>query len=497
LLRSYILVLDLGTTGIKACLMNREGRIVARGYRKVPQLYPKPGWVEQDPMQLWQLTLAGIDEAFRQVACGWGDVDAVGITNQRETTILWDKTTGEPVYNAIVWQCRRTADACQALAQNEALAEDIHARTGLVLDAYFSASKIQWLFQNVPAVGELAQAGNLLFGTVDTWILWKLTGQAVHATDYTNASRTMLLNIQTKTWDDMLLQTFGVPLEILPVVKKSNTHYGQVDPALTGGVDVSITALVGDQQSALYGQQCWEPGSCKNTFGTGAFLMMNLGERFLLSDKGLLTTLACDAQGNPCYAYEGAIFIAGAALEWLKDSLGIIGSFDEADNLAQSLNSNDGVYFVPAFVGLGAPYWQPNARGVITGLTQGTGKAHMARAALEAMAYQTADMVRLMQAESGLAIDTLKVDGGVSQSDFLMQFLSDMIQNAVCRMSDPDLTAKGAGYLAGLASGFWGSVAEVQACPEGQQVFHSRMRLVDREGYQAGWEKAVGQAVSN
>ncbi len=488
---TYILVLDHGTTGIKACLMNKLGQIVARGYQKIPQIYPQPSWVEQDASILWKLTLTAIDEAFSQGKTDWGHIQTIGLTNQRETVVLWDKTTGLPVYNAIVWQCRRTADWCTEHKKDISLVKDIQKRTGLVLDAYFSASKIQWLLRNCPETQPLLMKNQLLFGTVDTWILWKLSGGKSHATDYTNASRTMLFNIQAKTWDTELLRFFEVPENILPEVKKSSTSFGTTDPQITGGFEIPITSMIGDQQSALYGEKCWTPGSCKNTFGTGAFLVMNLGDQCLFSDKGLLTTLACDSHGNPVYALEGAIFIAGAALEWLKETLGIIQSFEEADQLALSLESNEGVYFVPAFVGLGAPYWESDARGLITGITQGTSKAHFARAALEAMAYQTQDIVSLMQDTSQLEINALKVDGGVNRSNFLMQFLADVLGTSVYRMTDSELTAKGAGFLAGLASGFWESPAQIEVFEEESQCFLPSLSIESRRLYIQGWQNSI------
>lgn len=496
-MKAYILVLDHGTTGVKACLMNRDGQIISFGYQAVPQIYPQPGWVEHDPDVLWELTLTTVEEAFAKAGCTWQDIDAIGITNQRETVILWDKETGRSIHNAIVWQCRRTANWCNEQKKDARLTAMLQQRTGLVLDAYFSASKIMWLFTHCEQAKPLAEKGQLLFGTVDTWILWKLTGGTVHATDYTNASRTMLFNIQTKTWDPELLNLFHVPESILPTVQNTNGLFGTTNSAISGGVAVPIMAMVGDQQSALYGQKCWTPGSCKNTFGTGAFLMMNLGDQCLFSDHGLLTTLACDDAGKPVYALEGAIFIAGAAMEWLKNNLGLFDSFEEVDELAHSLDSNEGVYFVPAFVGLGAPYWDSEARGQIIGLTQGSGKAHLTRAGLEAMAYQTDDVVTLMQQASGLKLETLKVDGGVSRSEFLMQYLADLLDVAVHRMNDAELTAKGAGYLAGLASGFWQSATEILAQREASDLFIPAMGDNQRNISRACWKDAVQRTLSH
>jgi glycerol kinase len=494
-MKSYILVLDHGTTGIKACLMNRDGKIVTQGYEKVRQIYPQPGWVEHDPLALWKLTETVMTAALSQANAGWQDVEAIGITNQRETVILWDKQTGQPIHQAIVWQCRRTADRCDSYKQDTGLVKDIHGRTGLVLDAYFSASKIQWLLEHCPEGKALAERGDLLIGTVDTWILWNLTGRESHATDYTNASRTMLYNIRTKSWDSSLMDLFGVSETALPVVKQSNSLFGTTDPTLTGNVEVPIFSMIGDQQSALYGQKCWTPGSSKNTFGTGAFLMMNLGNECLLSEKGLLTTLACDSEGKPSYALEGAIFIAGAAMEWLKENLGVFQTFDEADALAADLQSNEGVYFVPAFVGLGAPYWQSDARGLFCGLTQGSGKAHFARAGLEAMAYQVEDVVTLMREASQLSLPALKVDGGVSRSNFLMQFLADLMDVPVHRMVDAELTAKGAGYLAGLGCGFWKSSAEIDALEVEVQIFNPNLSREQSACYKSGWQQAIARTL--
>lgn len=494
-MKTLILILDHGTTGIKVCLMNRQGEIVARAYEKIPQLYPQPGWVEHDPMVLWQLTLEAIAQCFQQSRQSWREVHAIGITNQRETTILWDKITGQPVHNAIVWQCRRTAEQCDAMKADTTLVKQVQERSGLVIDAYFSASKIQWLLQNCPQAKTLLEQDRLLFGTVDTWILWNLSGRSVHATDFTNASRTMLFNLQTKSWDATLLDLFSIPPQILPDVKSASGFFADCDPALTEGVTVPVFAMIGDQQSALYGQKCWQPGSCKNTFGTGAFLMMNIGDRLHLSNQGLLTTLACDALGNPVYALEGAIFIAGAALEWLKDPMRLVDSFETADRIAASLSSNEGVYMVPAFVGLGAPYWRSDVRGTMTGLTQGCGPAHFARAVFESMAYQTADVLKLMHETAQLPIQHLKVDGGVCRSAFLMQFLADMTALPIYRLTDTELTAKGAGYLAGLGSGFWADAQDIAGLPEQSETFFPNLSVTERHYLIEGWQAAVQKAL--
>lgn len=491
----YILVFDHGTTSIRACVMDRQGQIVARAQEQFEQIYPQPGWVEHNANTLWDVTLQVAREALKSHGLSWKDIAAAGMTNQRETTILWDKQTGEPIYNAIVWQCRRTADRCEAIKQ-AGHAERIVAKTGLVVDAYFSASKIEWLLQNIPQAQALLAQNRLLFGTVDTWILWKLSGGKVHVTDPTNASRTMLYNIHDRVWDDELLKLFNVPCEILPEVKSSRAIYEVIDPAFTDGVEVPLAGIAGDQQAALHGQKCWTPGTAKSTYGTGAFLVMNTGQQPVQSKEGLLTTLATDAEGNPAFALEGAIFFAGAALEWLTKKLDIIAQVSEIDPLAQSLSSNEGVYLVPAFAGLGAPYWDSNARGGLFGLTQDTGKAHLVRAALESMAYQTREVLDAMQREADLSLNVLRVDGGVTRSNFLMQFLADMLNVPVERLDDPELTAKGVGYLAGLAVGFWQSPAEILAMSEQTERFTPRMSAEERESLMQGWKASVERVLS-
>ena len=486
----YILVFDHGTTSIRACLMNKQGEIIARAQQPFDQHYPKPGWVEHDPDDLWRHTLSVGEGALQELKASWSDVAAIGMTNQRETTILWDKQTGKAVHNAIVWQCRRTSDHCESL-KSEGYGPKITGKTGLVIDAYFSASKIQWLLENVPEARLLAADDRLLFGTVDTWILWNLSGGNVHVTDYTNASRTMLFDIHKREWDHELLDLFDVPKAILPEVKPSNAIYGNSDPQYTGGVAVPLAGIAGDQQAALHGQKCWTSGMAKSTYGTGAFLVMNTGQEFVESKKGLLTTLATDADGNPAYALEGAIFIAGAALEWLTKKLDVWQDVKEIDPLAQSIPDNEGVYMVPAFTGLGAPYWDPDARGALLGLTQDSGKAHLVRAALEAMAYQTREVLDAMQTEAGLSLEALKVDGGVTRSAFLAQFLADMLNVSVVRSDDPELTAKGAGYLAGLAVGFWKSPDEIAALPDATEKFAPQMQADARQKLYAGWQDAA------
>ena len=486
-----ILAFDHGTTGIRACVFDAAGQMVGRGYRTFEQIYPQPGWVEHQPNDIWELTIPVAEEALTEAKLSWSDIAGIGLTNQRETTILWDVETGEPVYNAIVWQCRRTADLCEQLKQ-DGHADLFQQRTGLVLDPYFSGTKIRWLFDNVPAATALAEKGTLRFGTVDTWVLWHLTGRKHHVTDPTNASRTLLFDIENKQWDPDLLKILDIPSGILPTVVPSSGVLGHTDPSLTGGVAIPIAGLAGDQQAALFGQLCWEAGAVKSTYGTGTFVMMNTGQRRVVSESGLLTTLACDANGDPCYALEGSIFVAGAAINWLEKKLGLIASPQEADELAAQVEDTGGVYFVPAFVGLGAPYWDPDARGAIVGLTQDTSRAHIARACLEAMAYQTKDVLDLMQQEATVQVTSLKVDGGVSRSAFLCQFLADTLPAAVVRTVEHDLTVRGAAYLAGLALGVWGGSESLTLLGGAGEQF-----VVSANGPDAlrvtGWRDAVAR----
>ncbi len=472
-----ILIFDHGTSGIKTCLMNHEGRFVAKAGAPVASKYPHPGWVEQDPLALWQLTQSTAEQALKSAGATWNDVKAIGITNQRETTILWDVQTGKPVYPAIVWQCRRTSDACVPLKKHETL---VRERTGLVVDPYFSATKIRWILDNVPECAQLLRAGRLRFGTVDTWIAWNFTKGESHVTDTTNASRTLLYNIHEKRWDDTLLDLFGVPREILPEVRPST----QINCG-------KLMAIAGDQQAALYGQRCWKQGQAKSTYGTGTFLVMNLGQRAAVSTSGLLTTLACDAEGGACYALEGSVFISGAAIEWLRSGLRLIKNPQEADQLAAQVDSTDGVYFVPAFVGLAAPYWDAEARGMISGLTQGSTAAHLVRATFEAMAYQTRELLELMQREGDQRLGELRVDGGVTKGSFFLQFLADQLQLPVRALKETDLTAIGAGYLAGLGSGIWHDPEELAQLPEESQVVEPRAPVGKMDELYQGWLDAV------
>ncbi|MGE0200284.1 MAG: glycerol kinase GlpK [Candidatus Melainabacteria bacterium] len=494
---SFILALDHGTTSIRACLMDREGRIVSTGQQPVEQIYPRPDWVEHDANQLWHATLVVCEKALAEHGATWRDVAAIGLTNQRETVVLWDRESGKPVANAIVWQCRRTSPACAQL-RKEGHAAMIQVKTGLVIDPYFSATKLQWLLREHSSAAIKAMQGKLAFGTVDTWISWNLSGRQLHVTDVTNASRTMLFNIHTRQWDDELLALFEVPGSLLPEVHPSQGVLGNTDPAVTDGVAVPIAALCGDQQAALFGQKCWQPGLAKSTYGTGAFLMMTTGREPVQSRRGLLTTLAPGLNGLPVYAMEGAVFIAGAALEWLQHKLHCFDDISQVDALATSIADNRGVYFVPAFTGLGAPYWDAAARGVLCGLTQDTGKAHLVRAALEAMVFQTKEVLDVMEAESGVRLACLRVDGGVTRSRFLMQMMANVLNIPVARSADAELTAKGAGYLAGLAVGFWKNADALAALPEQWETFEPDPTFTETERQRllGEWQAAVKLALT-
>lgn len=490
----YILAIDQGTTGSRAILYDKRGRGVASAYREFPQYFPKPGWVEHNPDEIWRSVQQTVQEVLKDVA--YGSVVAIGITNQRETTVVWDRETGKPIYNAIVWQCRRTADRCSRLKKKPGEEAFIRRRTGLPIDAYFSASKIEWILKNVRGARARARKGQLCFGTTDSWILWKLTGGKVHATDYTNASRTMLFNIERKKWDHKLLKTFGVPLGMMPEVKPSSGFFGHTKKIGHLASRIPITGIAGDQQAALFGQACFVPGTIKNTYGTGSFLLLNTGSKRIVSKHGLITTLGCDQDGNPCYVLEGAIFVTGAAIQWLRDGLQMFADAAETEKMALSLKANDGVYFVPALVGLGAPYWNPDARGMISGLTRGTTKQHVVRAAIEAMAYQTRDVLDLMKKETGLKISSLKVDGGAVKNKFLCQFQADMLGVDVVRPKVTETTSLGAAYLAGLAIGYWKSADEIKKCWAQDKTFFHKMSRKEAGDLYAGWQKAVAALLS-
>lgn len=478
---NYILSIDQGTTSTTAFLYDRNGQIVARSSKEFSQKYPKPGWVEHDANEIWQTAVDTVTDVCAPTA---GSIAAVGITNQRETTVVWDRTTGEPVCNAIVWQCRRTADLCNALKDHEAL---ITEKTGLPLDAYFSGTKLRYIMDHTPA------RANLVFGTIDTWLIYKLTGGAVHATDYTNASRTMLCNISTMAWDDELCALLGVPRDMLPEIRKSSDDYGEVT-AIEAIRGVPVCGVAGDQQAALFGQNCTAPGQIKNTYGTGCFAVLNTGSAYIRSRQGLLSTLAADSSGNPCYALEGSIFIAGAAVQWLRDELGIIRHASETEEMARATDDNAGVYLVPAFVGLGAPHWDMDARGTLVGLTRGVNRNHLARAVLESMAYQSLDVIRAMEGETGSRVNELAVDGGAAANSWLMQFQADILGIPVRRPAVVESTSLGAAFLAGLKFGFWSGPAEITALKKNDTVFNPAMSDERRRDALAGWQKALRQA---
>ncbi len=481
----YVLAIDQGTTGTTTVLYDYAGRPLGKAYREFTQHYPEPGWVEHDPAEIWDTVAETVHEV-----CGAhpGEIKAVGITNQRETTVLWNRRTGEPVHNAIVWQCRRTAEMCNALREHEPM---VRSKTGLPLDAYFSGTKLRWLLdhaENLPPVEDLA------FGTIDTWLIWKLTEGRVHATDYTNASRTLLFNIQDRQWDAGLCDLLGVPASVLPEVRCSIDDYGVVT-ALPDLRDVPILGVAGDQQAALFGQGGFEKGEAKNTYGTGCFLLMNTGQELVRSSKGLITTLAVAGDGQPCYALEGSVFIAGAAIQWLRDGLRIIAHAPESEAAANSLDGNDGVYFVPAFVGLGAPHWDSDARGVLTGLTRGTTRAHIIRAALEAMAYQSHDVLALMESETGCTIPELTVDGGAIANNFLAGFQADILGKRVVRPSVIESTSLGAAYLAGLKAGIWEDASALRRLRRVERVFEPDMGAEVRNHLLEGWNRALRQTM--
>ena len=488
---SYILALDQGTTSSRALLFDHAGQIVHLAQQEFPQIYPRPGWVEHDPQAIWQTQLAVAQQVVAQVQAD--EIAAVGITNQRETTIIWDRQSGEPVHNAIVWQDRRTAGLCDTL-KAEGFDQTILAQTGLVTDAYFSGTKVAWLLDNVPGVRERAERGELAFGTIDSYLIWRLTGGRLHITDVSNASRTMLFDIHAQDWSVQILERLNIPAALLPQVRPSSQVYGETD-AEWFGTALPLAGIAGDQQAATFGQVCFEAGMGKNTYGTGCFMLLNTGTSAATSANNLLTTMAWQlGDSAPLYALEGSIFVTGAAVQWLRDSLQIIGSAAETEAIARSIDSTDGVYLVPAFVGLGAPYWDSYARGTIVGLTRGSGRAQIVRATLESIAYQTRDVVEAMQADSGLALQTLRVDGGAVANDFLMQFQADILGVEVQRPVITETTALGAAYLAGLAVGFWTSREEIAQQWQLERAFTPQMSASERDELYAGWQRAVERA---
>ena len=490
----YIMALDQGTTSSRCILFDKAGNICSMAQREFEQIYPKPGWVEHNPMEIWSTQYAVMSEAMALVGAKPKDIAGIGITNQRETTIVWDNETGEPVYNAIVWQCRRTAKDINLLVK-DGYADVIKAKTGLVPDAYFSATKIAWILSNVAGARKKAEEGRLLFGTVDTWLIWKLTGGAVHVTDYTNASRTMLFDIHNRCWDKELLEKFNIPEVMLPIVKPSSCIYGYTDPSVLAG-NIAIAGAAGDQQAALFGQCCFEPGEVKNTYGTGCFLLMNTGDKPVESKHGLITTIAAGSDDQLHYALEGSVFTGGAIVQWLRDEMRLIRSSSQSEDYARMVNDTNGVYIVPAFSGMGAPYWNPYARGCVVGLSRGANKEHFIRASLESIAYQTYDVLKAMESDTGHIVKELKVDGGASANDFLMEFQADILGAKIRRPKCIETTALGAAYLAGLAVGFFKDLNEIRDNWQLASTFESSMAPSDRDTLLAGWRRAVKCAIS-
>jgi glycerol kinase len=488
--QKYIVALDQGTTSSRAVVLDHDANIVSVSQREFTQIYPQAGWVEHDPMEIYATQSSTLVEALGKAGIRSDQVAGIGITNQRETTIVWNKETGKPVYNAIVWQCRRTASICEEL-KGRGLDEYIRENTGLLLDPYFSGTKIKWILDNVEGARKDAESGKLLFGTVDTWLVWKMTQGRVHVTDYTNASRTMLFNINTLQWDEKLLKELDIPLSMMPEVKNSSHIYGETNIGGKGGTRIPIAGIAGDQQAALYGQMCVEAGHAKNTYGTGCFLLMNTGKEKVTSKNGLLTTIACGPKGEPAYALEGAVFMGGAAIQWLRDELKLVADAKDSEYFATKVDTSNGVYVVPAFTGLGAPYWDAYARGTIVGLTRGVNSDHIIRATLESIAYQTRDVLDAMQADSGIKLSALRVDGGAVANNFLMQFQADVLDTEVHRPVVTEVTALGAAYLAGLAVGFWGSLDELAGKAVIDRTFVPVKDEAKRARRYKGWKRAV------
>ncbi|MFY9483604.1 MAG: glycerol kinase GlpK [Tissierellaceae bacterium] len=492
--KKYILALDQGTTSSRAIFFDKDGQIIKIAQNEFTQYYPKPGWVEHDPMEIWGTQSGVASQVLETAGIRPEEIAAIGITNQRETTVVWDKTTGRPVYNAIVWQCRRTAGLCDELKER-GLEGYIRENTGLVIDAYFSGTKIKWILDNVEGARERAERGDLLFGTIDTWLIWNLTRGEVHVTDYSNAARTMIYNIKDLCWDENLLEELEIPASMLPEVRPSSEIYGWTDPHIFGGAGIPISGIAGDQQAALFGQACFEAGMAKNTYGTGCFMLMNTGEKIVPSKKGLLTTIAWGVDGKVEYALEGSIFVAGAVVQWLRDEMKLISTAAESEYFAQKVQDSNGVYLVPAFVGMGAPYWDSYARGTMVGLTRGANRNHIIRAALESIAYQTRDVLEAMEEDSGIKLRTLKVDGGAVANNFLMQFQADILGVDVYRPDIIETTALGAAYLAGLGVGFWTDKDEIAKRWKVDRVFKPEMEVERQEILYQGWRKAVERSL--
>lgn len=491
--KQYIMALDEGTTSVRCLIYDKSGNPISIAQSEFEQIFPKPGWVEQDAMEIWAKQIAVASDALLRENLSFKNIAGIGITNQRETTIVWDKNTGEPIYNAIVWQCRRTAEYADELIAN-GYSDMIREKTGLIIDAYFSATKLKWILDNVDGTRERAEKGELLFGTVETWLIWKMTGGKVHVTDYSNAARTMMFNINTIDWDDEILDLIGIPRCMLPTPVESSGIVGNSVKEIFGG-EIPIAGMAGDQQAALFGETCFESGQCKSTFGTGNFLLLNTGEKPFLSSNGLLTTIAWGINGKIYYALEGSVFVSGAAVQWLRDGLEFMKTSSESEDMAMSIDSCDGVYVVPAFAGLGAPYWEADARGAIFGITRGTTKNHITRATLESLAYQNEDLISSMSLDLGISIKELNVDGGASENNFLMQFQADISDMSIIRHRQTESTSLGAAYLAGLATGYFDSMEDIIENNEIERVFTPNMSKESREKHLKGWHQAVEASI--
>ncbi len=487
----YILSIDQGTTSTRTIAFDKKGNVIAQAQQEITQHFPKPGWVEHNPIEIWESVLFTLRQVAEKI--GVANIAAIGITNQRETTVVWDKRTGRPVYNAIVWQSRQTMEICEAL-KAKGLEDEVREKTGLLIDAYFSATKIKWILDYAPGAKEDAEAGHLIFGTIDSWLLWNLTENQLHATDYTNASRTMLYNIRQLEWDNSLCAALGIPMSMLPTVMDSSAPYGLIKKTLLGREDIPVSGMAGDQQAALFGQGCFESGMAKNTYGTGCFMLMNTGKKAFPSANGLLTTIAWGINGEVEYALEGSIFVAGSAIKWMRDTVELFADATDTEHQAMSLSSAENVYMVPAFVGLGTPYWDSEVRGAIFGLTRGTTRSHLIRAALESVAYQTKDVLTVMEQDSNIQLRALRVDGGMVRNNFLMQFQSDMLRVAVERPVVQETTALGAAYLAGLAVGYWKDRADIAQNWQLERRFEPNMPTSSAEQAYNGWKKAVAAA---
>ncbi|MGE5372604.1 MAG: glycerol kinase GlpK [Solirubrobacterales bacterium] len=492
--KGFILAIDQGTTGTTVQIIDQNGDVVSRGYHEFTQIYPKPGWVEHDPMEIWGVTLGTVKQAMLQADIKGEEIKGIGIANQRETTVVWERATGKPVTNAIVWQCRRTAPICEELKRS-GMENQVHSKTGLLIDAYFSGTKLAWILENIPNCRARAENGELLFGTIDSWLIWKLTGGKVHVTDYSNASRTMLYNIHELAWDNDMLRTLNIPAVMLPKVVSSSQVYGYTD-ASELGVSVPVAGVAGDQQAALFGQTCFQPGTAKNTYGTGCFLLLNTGKKPIDSKQGLLTTIAWGIGDEVLYALEGSVFVAGASVQWLRDEMRLVDRAADSELLATAVTDNGGVYLVPAFTGLGAPYWDMYARGTLVGMTRGTSREHVARATLESIAYQTYDVLNAMSKDSGVKLASLKVDGGAVQNNFLMQFQADILGVPVERPVASESTVLGAAFLAGLAVDYWKDMNQLQEIRKIQRVFEPVMPAGERRANLLEWKRAVACALS-